>query len=39
MPATELTGYAALAPAGQEEPLSEVEITFPTLKNPAQRNF
>lgn len=38
MPATELTGYAALAPAGQAKPLSEVEITYPTLKNPAQRN-
>jgi integrase len=34
MPAAELTGYAALAPAGQAKPLSDVETIYPALKAP-----
>jgi uncharacterized protein involved in exopolysaccharide biosynthesis len=39
MPAADLTGYAYFAPAGQAKPLSDVETTYPTLKNPQQRDL
>lgn len=35
MSVAELTGFAALAPAGQAKPLSEVDRIYPTLKNAA----
>jgi integrase len=34
LPGAELTEFAALAPAGQAKPLSEVDRIYPTLKNP-----
>lgn len=37
VPTAELTGYAALAPAGQAKPLSDVDTTYPVLRGSIQR--
>jgi uncharacterized protein involved in exopolysaccharide biosynthesis len=37
MPPSELTRYASLSPAGQAKPLTDVETTYPSLKDPEQR--